>query len=420
MDASEIKLLGEAIAQNAEFLSDLDYVELDPLERTALPRNFGLLKNARIVDEVEDGFFYPGENYEFLKKAIGSSRYEADTTPDIVEWTERLAFYVANFFESLSNDDDSVTNHKRQIYRHVRQLESKLNAAIREADYQVSNEFGSVKTIEAKTRLSQHYLSITESVLGRISRIQFSSLMEIMPYPNSDMDLVMVELDKKLNRLSGYLRTVILKIQKLNISFRKIEARTKKLERLLTAIQNKSVELDIELVDENSLPSQYHKVELNGIKPIAHFNADSPSSYEESKLRDIVSRLKLNREQTKVTVQNKEYVSYQEEEKAEAKDDVFLAQFEQEKQTFGFYLFNNQGSEISLSEYWESTGSLSSLVDVRAWLYEMSNWLGELEQDMDDYEFKLSLVEEPTCEKSVVHVVTDVKAQLTKKLVNHV
>lgn len=420
MDASEIKLLGEAIAQNAEFLSDLDYVELDPLEKTDLPRNVGLLKNARIVDEVEDGLFYPGENYEFLKKAIGSSRYEADTTPDIAEWTERLTFYVANFFESLSNDDDSVTNHKRQIYRHVRQLESKLNAAIREADYQVSNEFGSVKTIEAKTRLSQHYLSITESVLGRISRIQFSSLMEMMPYPNSDMDLVMVELDKKLNRLSGYLRTVILKIQKLNISFRKIEARTKKLERLLTAIQNKSVELDIELVDENSLPNLFHKVELNGIKPMAHFNADSPNSYEESKLRDIIARLKLNREQAKATAQNKDYVSYQEDEKTEAKDDIFLAQFEQEKQAFGSYLFNSQGSEISLSEYWESTDSLSSIVDVRAWLYEMSNWLGELEQDMDGYEFKLSLVEEPTCEKSVVYVVTDVKAQFTKNPVNHV
>ena len=419
MDTSEIKLLGEAIAQNAGFLSDLDYVELDPLERTDLPRNIGLLKNARIVDEVETGFFYPGENYEFLKKAIGSSRYEADTTPDIAEWTERLTFYVDNFYESLNNDDDTVTSHKRQIYRHVRQLESKLNAAIREADYQVSNEFGSVKTIEAKTRLSQHYLSITESVLGRISRIQFGFLMDMMPYDNSDMDLVMVELDKKLNRLSGYLRTVIFKIQKFNISFKKIEARTKKLERLLTAIQNKSVELDIGLVDENSLPNQYHKVEINGIKPTAHFNANSPSSYEESNLRDIVSRLKFNRGQTKATAQNKEYVSYQEDEGVEAKDNIFLDQFEQEKQAFGSYLFNSQGSEISLRGYWGSTGSLSSLVDVRAWLYEMSNWLGELEQ-MDNYEFKLTLIKEPTCEKSVVYVVTDLRAQVTKKLVSHV
>ena len=420
MDASEIKQLGEAIAQNAELLSDLDFLELESLERMDLPRNIGLLKNARIVDEVEDGFFYPGENYEFLKKAIGSSRYEADTTPDIAEWLERLTFYVANFFESLNSNDDSATNHKRQIYRHVRQLESKLNAAIREADYQVSNEFGSVKNIEAKTRLSQHYLSITESVLGRISRIQFSSLMEIMPYPNSDMDLVMVELDKKLNRLSGYLRTVILKIQKLNISFRKIEKRTKKLQRLLTAIQNKSVELDIELIDANSLPNTFHKAELNGIFPKAHFNTDSPTSYEESKLRDIVSRLKLNREQAKAKAQTKDFVEYQEDDKTETLDNVFVTQLEQEKQTFGTYLFDNQGAEVSLSEYWNITSSLSSLIDVRAWLYEMSNWLGELDQDMDDYEFKLSLVEQPNCEKSVVYVVTDVKAQIIKRPIIHV
>ena len=420
MNASEIKLLGEAIAQNAKFLSDLEHVEGEPLERTDLPRNVGLLKNAQIVDEEGDGLFAPGDNYELLIKAIDTGRYEADTTPDIIEWKERLAFHVDNFFESLSDNDDLITHHKRKIYRHVRQLISSLNRAIQEANHQVSNEFGSAKTIEAKTRLSKHYLSITESVLDRISRIQFSSLMELMPYPNSDMDSVMLEIDTKLNHLSSRLRDVIYKIQKLNTSFRKIEARTKKLDRLLTAIQNKSVELDIESVDESRLPNLFHKVELNGIKPIAHFNADSPSSYEESKLRDIVARLKLNRESTKAKVQSKEYVDYQEEEKTKAKENVFLTQFEQEKQTFGSYLFNNQGSDISLSEYWESTASLSSLVDVRAWLYEISNWLGELEQDMDGYEFKLSLVEEPTCEKSAVYVVSDVKAQLTKKLANHV
>ncbi|MBO1924578.1 hypothetical protein [Thiomicrorhabdus sp. 6S3-12] len=420
MNPSEIKLLGEAIAQNAQFLSDLDYVELDPLERTDLPRNIGLLKNARVVDEVEDGYFYPGENYELLKKAIGSSRYEADTTPDIAEWLERLSFYVANFFDSLSNDDDAVTNHKRQIYRHIRQLESKLNVAIREADYQVSNEFGNVKTIEAKTRLSQHYLSITESILGRLSRIQFSNLTGLLPYPNSDMDVVMVELDKKLNRLRGYLRTVILKIQKLNISFRKIEARTKKLNRLLTAIQNKAIELDVEFVDVNSLPQIFHKVELNGIIPVAHFNAISPSVYEESRFRDIASKLKLNREQVKNREQNKDYVAYQEDEPIEQAEDLFEVQFEQEKQVFVAYLFNCGGSEISLRDYWESTSSLSTLVDVRSWLYEMVNWLGELEQDMDSYEFKLLLIKEPVCEKTDVFIVSDVKTQFSNKPVQHV
>lgn len=422
MNASEIKSLGEAIAQNAEFLAELDYVELDPLERTDLPRSVGLLKNARIVDEVEDGFFYPGDNYDFLKKAIGSSRYESDTTPDIAEWLERLSFYVANFFDAIENDDESAVNHKRQIYRHVRQLESRLNEAIRSAEYQVNNEFNSLKTIEAKTRASQHYLSITESILGRISRIEFSTLMKMLPYPNSDMDLVMVELDKKLNRLSGYLRTVILKIQKLNISFKKIEARTRRLERLLSSIQDKTLELDSTLIDENALPACFHKVELNNIKPAGHFNASSPSAYEESRLSDIVSKLKLNKtsQQTpEAAKQRKEYVDYHEEDPSKVEDDVFLSQLEQEKRAFGAYLFSKQGSEISLADYWQKTGSLSSLVDIRAWLHEMSSWLGELEGDSSDYEFTLSLIEEPVCRETLVHVVSDVKVQLKRKTASH-
>jgi hypothetical protein len=413
MDKNDIKLLGDAISQNAEFLADLDFVELEPLEARDLPKNIGLLKNSRIVDEIEEGFFYPGENYEFLKKTIGWNRYESEALPDITEWIERLRFFVANYYESLKVDDDSYITHKRQIYRHVRQLDSKLNSGIREADYAISNEIGNVKTIEDKTRRAKYYLGTMERILDQITRIEFELLINMLPHPSSEMESIVMKIDGGVIRISSHLRSVILKIQKLNISFRKIERRSKKLERLLVALQSKTLELDVDYTEMDRLPIECKKVAIDHITPNAHFNAETPNSFEESRLRDLVARLRLDRNDEKPKTRSSESFNYEKEGETKSEDDVFLVRLDDEKQRICSYLVNQQGA-VSLSEYWDANPGLSEVLGKRSWLYEMANWLGELQGQLNGYVFKLSFVETPVCDKSDVYIVTDVNAQIVK------
>ena len=417
MKTEDVKALGEAIAQNSTLLVALDDTDLQGVEYTSTTRSIGLLKNARIIEESdEEGIFFPGDNFELLSKAINAHRHIAETPLDIVQWFDSFKMAIADFYDALEGNDNDESQYRRQVFRHVRQIASKLNDAIRKADYEISTEFGSAKTNEAKLRRTQYYLNATKYILERLGRLNYSSLKAVLPYPHTDMDIALLELDSKLNKLRSSLRSVVTKIQKHNIQFKKIEGRTRRIEMMLAVIANNQVSLDINDIDVDHLLAKHGKLSNGDIVPKAQFNVFSSFTSQEIIFNDIANKLKLDRtDSTKVT-QNDEPI------KLERHDDGTPAETEsvdhmlaEQKRKYCEYLKTHLGQSVSLSAYWRDTPSLFGIIDVRAWLYEMVHWLGEIDNSHNAFAFSMNVIQTPACKRSETYVVSDIETTLESK-----
>lgn len=394
MNVDELKKLGEAISQNAELLSELDFVEFAPIQVDSPPKSMERLKSAKIIDEVEEGQFYPGDHFDFLKKAIRSTNYAENIETDIQEWLERFKQHTVNFHEAIQlQDEDNTFRYKRRIYGLVRQINANLNNSIGQVEEEVNKEFGHLKTIEAKTRETRNYLLSTERTLERLGRLQYKDLSLLSL--NSEVDMIVLMLDKMLNQKREYLRLVIQKIQKLNLSFKRLEARTIRLKRMHDAIRNKKISLDVEQLNIE-YDAIFHQVcsEVIG-KPEGHFKAENTSSYEESVFKDIACRIRVNEDGAKPPKPNEDVFIQKGDVYSEAESVVFEAVFEAVKSDFANSIINSEGF-VSVTEYWSANQSVNDMVTLDAWLFEIYHWSKDLENDLIDTNAVVTIIEEMT------------------------
>lgn len=407
MNIDELKKLGEAISQNAELLSELDFVEFDPIQVDSAPKSIERLKSAKIVDEVEERQFYPGDHFDFLKKAIRSTNYAENIETDIQEWLERFKQHTVNFHEATKlQDEDNIFLYKRRIYGLVRQINANLNNSIGQVEEEVNKEFGHLKTIEAKARETRNYLASTERTLERLGRLQYKELSFLSL--NTEVDMIVLMLDKMLDQKREYLRSVIQKIQKLNLSFKRLEARTIRLKRILDAIRNKKISLDVEQLNIEH-DAVFHQVSSEVIGKLeGHFKAENTSSYEESVFKDIARRIKVNEDGAKPPKPHEDVFIQKDGVYSDTESVVFEAVFETVKSDFASSIINSEGF-VSVTEYWTGNQSVNEMVTLDAWLFEIYHWSKDLENDLLDTNAVMTVIEEmtPISELSDIQVLSN-------------
>jgi len=417
MNIDELKKLGEAITQNAALLSALDFVESDPIEVESPPKSIERLKSAKIVDEVEEGRFCPGDNFDFLKKAIRSTNYAENIETDIQEWLVRFKQYIVNFNEATQlQDEDNIFLYKRRIYGLVRQINANLNNSIGQVEEEVHKEFGHLKTIEAKSRETGNYLASTGRTLERLGRLQYKELSLLAK--NCEVEMIVLMLDKMLNQKREYLRSVIQKIQKLNLSFKRLEVRTIRLKRMHDAILNKKISLDVEQINIE-YDAIFHQAcsEVIG-NPVGHFKAENTSSYEESVFKDIARRIRVNAEGAKPPKPNEDVFIQKDDVYSDAESEVFEAVFETVKSNFANSIINSEGF-VSVTQYWSANPSVNEMVTLDAWLFEIYHWSKDLEKDLLGTNAAVTIIEEmtPISELSDIQVLSNLSISFNPALV---
>lgn len=411
MNADEIKKLGEAIAKNAEFLADLDLVEADPIELMEASQSLGLLKNSRIIEELEPNRFFPGENFELLRSAIHSSNYEANTTPDIGEWMTKFKHRCEHFARASVDNDAELFAVKRFIYRYIHQLTSNLKGSIRDIDSQVSNEFGHIKRLEDKIAETDFYLNHTQEILEKLNRLTYAELKDFSNHPELER-IILTVLDTKLTALRKYLGLVIRKIQKLSLSFRRIELRTRRLKRILNALEEKAFQPDFESLYEEDFSGLLVKNAVLEIK--AGYRLNDESFMNQSQFKDLVVQISMPDKISPTTIDSQTSVIEREtiDEEIETR---FWQKLEECKSDFSKQILA-QDSKNSVVNFWQNTPKLQALLSLDAWLSYANRWLEQLQKDLKGSEWLCSInrTEQPLSDYSDIYVLSDLEIKIIK------
>ncbi|GAB6069914.1 hypothetical protein JCM30760_10110 [Thiomicrorhabdus hydrogeniphila] len=411
MNAEEIKKLGEAIAKNAELLANLDLVEADPIELDVISQSLGLLKNSRIVEELEHNSFFPGENFELLRSAIHSSNYEANTTPDIGEWVSKFKHRCEHFARVATENDTEIFAVKRFIYRYIHQLTSNLKGSIRDIDFQVSNEFGHIKRLEDKISETDFYLNHTQEILEKLNRLTYRELKELTNHPELER-IILVVLDAKLSALRNYLGLVIRKIQKLSLSFRRIELRTRRLKRILNALEEKAFQPNTESLFVEDFASLLVKNAVPQIK--AGYRLDDERYINQSRFKDLVTQISMPDVEIYST-ESSENIALEVDTVDMNDEERFWTKLELCKSDFS-KLIVNSNNPISVIDFWHQSHNLKELLSQDAWLAYANRWLNELAKDLNGSEWRCSIksIENTVSIHSDIYVLADIKIQILK------
>ncbi|WP_029408267.1 hypothetical protein [Thiomicrorhabdus sp. Milos-T2] len=414
MNADEIKKLGEAITKNSEFLAHLDLIEADPIELIEASQSLGLLKNSRIIEELELNSFFPGENFELLRSAIHSSNYESNTTPDIGEWVTKFKHRCEHFARASIENDAELFAVKRFIYRYIHQLTSNLKGSIRDIDSQVSNEFGHIKRLEDKIAETDFYLNHTQEILEKLNRLTYRELKDFSNHPELERIILSV-LDNKLSALRKYLGLVIRKIQKLSLSFRRIELRTRRLKRILNALEEKAFQPNFESLYVEDFTGLLVKNAVPQIK--AGYRLDDESFINQSRFKDLVVQISMPDVISSTATDSEKSVIERETTVEEIKAH-FWKQLEACKSEFSKQILAAD-SPISVVSFWQNTLQLQELLSLDAWLSYANRWLEQLQKDLNGSEWLCSnkRIEKPLSDYSNIYVLSDIEINIIKGIV---
>ena len=415
MNAEELKKLGEAIAKNSEFLARLDLVEAEPIELIEASQSLGLLKNARIIEELEQNSFFPGENFELLRRAIHSSNYEANTTPDIDEWVRKFKHICEHFARASVENDAELFAIRRLIYRHIHQLTSNLKGEIRDINLKVSNEFGHLKRLEDKIAETDFYLNHTQEILEKLNRLTYRELKEFSNHPELERIILSV-LDKKLSDLRKYLGLVIRKIQKLSLSFRRIELRTRRLKSILNALEEKAFQPNFEFLYVEDFAGLVVKNAVPQIKAGYRLDDERPSN--QSRFKDLVVHISMPEVNPSTATNSEKSVIEREETTDEVIKAHFWKQLEACKSEFSKQILAAD-SPVSVVSFWQNTLQLQELLSLDAWLSYASRWLEQLQKDLNGSEWRCSIkrTEKSLSGYSDIYVLSDIDINIVKGIV---
>lgn len=417
MTAEEIRKLGEAIAQHAELLAELDYAEDEPVAVLEQSTSLGLLKNARLIEAVEDDNYFPGEHYELLRKTIYTSSYEMSAMPDILDWFSHVnhlsSQYAAIEQEALEDDRHQI---RKALVRSLFQMGTHLKGLIREVDRKASAEFGYCKTLPAKIREGHYYRERTSEILAKLERLDYVSLSKISSHPDIEY-LTLGKLFSKIDGLRADLSLVLVKLQKLSASFKETELRTRQYRRILAALDEKRLDVDtiLDRIDWDQIPL-LNSVSNESLSPImAGYDHEKTTSFTQSCFNDIAAKIKLPDLMNHVVV-SPEVVYWDREE--ETSDETPVYDFAQLIQAHQFN-FSQQlvtsTTPISVIDYWQQHDALQNQVSANAWLLEMSQWLADAQQSLDSTAMVMAIdmIESEPLQHTDMIEVYDIQARLT-------
>lgn len=415
MNAEEVRKLGEAIAHNAELLSELDSWEDEPIELFEVSQSFGLLKNARFIEQIDDNLYLPGENFELLRKAINTSNYELNTIPDIACWLSDFKHLASQYELSQDESMEEGYQQKMAMNRKLHQLTSNLKSSIREIDHNASAEFGYCKTLEAKIKENNFYHSRTNEILDKLERLNYKEFLSVSNHPDIEQ-LTLNRAYPKVEELRSYLHIVLGKLQRLGVSFMETEARTRKLRRILTALNEKRINTPglVETLDYESVEA------LNSIspssvgKPLAGYGLEASSSFNRSRFEDIARKIKFTSVGPVPVIKHEDAYLIQEQQ---AEDDVesFEAALAECKNVFSRFI-TSRSERVSIVEYWSNTTAINTLISADAWLFEMNTWLHEVQQGLktENSSIQLETIEREVHYLSDVYIVSDILVSYSK------
>jgi hypothetical protein len=414
MTSEEIRKLGEAIAQNAELLSLLDETEEEPLEVLDSTQSLGLLKNAGFIEQIEDTLFFPGDLMKMLRMAINSSNYEDNIIPDVADWLGSFTHRAESFVDALNSSDDDVFGIRKGLFRSVHQLISSLKSSIKDIDVRASNEFGYLKTLDAKVKESNFYLNKTTELVDKLARLDYDSFRKISTHPDVEK-ITLLTLHHKIEGLRDYLLSVTSKLQKLSISFEETEARTRRLRRILSALNEKRLLIDLDTIDYlsvdivNSIASD----EIGCVQ--AGFFPRTASDFQRSRFEDIARKLRFENTRKSNVIEVEEDAYLVVDGEADLEIDHFEKQLEVCKSEFSSTLAQ-QSKPLSVVEFWCMSRQLQETISVNAWLYDMDSWLHDVQDSLRENEGVLSIepIETQLSLKSNVYVLSDLIARYSK------
>ncbi|WP_178863475.1 hypothetical protein [Thiomicrorhabdus cannonii] len=412
MTADEIRKLGEAITLNAGMLAEMDWVEETPIEIFDATQSLGLLKNARIIEPIDDSSYFPGENYDLLRKAINSSNYELRAMPDIVDWLNNLR-HLSDQYAAASDEQrqDEEVQVRKAIFRNIHHMSSDLKSLIREIDLKATAEFGYCKTLEAKIRENRHYQARTQDIIEKLERLNYKQLMKI----SSNSEVEQITLGKFFPKIEGLrqdLLRVLNKLQKLSLSFQETERRTKRLRRILVALDEKQFISSNVLERIDYLNSEH----LNAISPRAigvlraSYDYKNGTAFNNSRFEDISRKIRLP-EKTIRQLDDFEpaYLDTQDSD-AIPEEPMFKQEFLACKTRFIQRLVK-QSHSMSVVNFWEEDIQTNTLISANAWLCDMVAWLSDVKGGLDpNYgRIDIGIVETPVSAKSDIHLISDIE-----------
>lgn len=419
MKAEDIRKLGEAIAYHAELLAELDFSLDEPVYVAERSPSLGLLKNARLIEAVEDDRYFSGEYYELLRKTIHSTHYEVNTMPDIQVWLADVT-HLANQYVALEAEQQEEERQtvRKSLVKTLYQMGMNLKSFIRDIDHKASSEFGYCKTLQAKIREGLYYRERTSDILKKLERLDFEALGRISQHPDIE-SLTIGTFFNKIDLLRSDLSLVLHKLQRLSTSFKESELRTRQLQRILHALNDHRIDTKdvLERIDwtQSALLNSVGGAVITSFS--AGFDYENSTAFAQARFDDLAQKIKLPSMQSPV-VAEQESVKLEVDDEMPDDDNTIDHGLLVHQQRFSqLILQSNQPS--SVIGYWQAETLLKEQVTADAWLLEMSQWLVDVQSHSLTEQGNLNLewIERPLSEWSDMVVLSDIRAQFVAKAV---
>lgn len=383
MKAEDIRKLGEAIAQHAELLALLDYAEDEPVFVAERSQSLGLLKNARLIEAVDDDRYFTGEYYELLRKTIHTSNYEVNTMPDIQVWLSDVSHLASQYAAlEIEQQDEERLAIRKSLVKTLFQMSMNLKSLIRDIDLRASSEFGYCKTLQAKIREGHYYRERTTDILKKLERLDYEALANLSKHPDIEL-LTIGKFFNKVDRLRSELSLVLHKLQRLSTSFKETELRMRQFQRMLHALNEHRLDTKgiLDRIEWDQIPL-FNSVGADVIpKMIAGFDYAQNTAFAQARFDDLSKKVKLpSIQQRQVTLQT----AIQLEVDSPENDEVgtyFSLELLAHQQRFSQQLRMAEQA-VSVVAYWQNTHALQDHISANAWLVEMSHWLGEVQSSL--------------------------------------
>ncbi len=419
MKAEDIRKLGEAIAYHAELLAELDFSLDEPVYVAERSPSLGLLKNARLIEAVEDDSYFSGEYYELLRKTIHSTHYEVNTMPDIQVWLADVT-HLANQYVALEAEQQEEERQtvRKSLIKTLYQMGMNLKSLIRDIDHKASSEFGYCKTLQAKIREGLYYRERTSDILTKLERLDFEALGRISQHPEIE-SLTIGTFFNKIDLLRSDLSLVLHKLQRLSTSFKESELRTRQLQRILHALNDHRIDTKdvLERIDwtQSALLNSVGEAVITSFS--AGFDYENSTAFVQARFDDLAQKIKLPSMQRPV-------VAVQESVKLEVDDEM---PDDHDTRVHGLLVHQQRFSHLILQSnqpssvigYWQAETLLKEQVTADAWLLEMSQWLVDVQSHSltEHGSLNLEWIERPLSEWSDMVVLSDIRAQFVAKAV---
>jgi hypothetical protein len=413
MKAEDIRKLGEAIAHHAELLALLDYAEDDPIFVAERSQSLGLLKNARLIEAVDDDRYFTGEYYELLRKTIHTSNYEVNTMPDIQVWLADVSHLASQYaaLETEQQDEERLAIRK-SLVKTLFQMSMNLKSLIRDIDLRASSEFGYCKTLQAKIREGHYYRERTTDILKKLERLDYEALSNLSKHPDIEL-LTIGKFFNKIDVLRSELSLVLHKLQRLSTSFKETALRMRQFQRILYALNEHRLDTKtmLDRIEWDMVPL------LNSVgadampRMMANFDYAQNTAFAQARFDDVAKKVKLpSIKQHQMTIQLPVLL----EEDAPTDDDHtedFTLDLLEHQQGFSRQL-QAASQAVSVVSYWQNTSALQDQISVNAWLLEMSRWLSEVRVNLsaEQGRLEIELIEHQTLERSDIVTLSDVRA----------